>query len=329
MKYRTLGSTGIRISEIGFGTWGLGGDSYGPVDDDTSEKVLKEALDSGITFYDTSDLYGNGHCEEILGRAFSDCRQQMVIATKVGTLPHTGFYMPQDFSEAHIRASMDASLRRLETDYVDLYQLHSPPMELPNWDEIVGVLKSLRQEGKIHASGISARSPEDAKTAIEKFGFEAVQVNFNLIDHRAIDSGLFDLCRQRNVGVIVRTPLAFGYLSGKLTGEEEFQGSDHRAKWPREQLRRWANAHHLFAPLNEGKLRTMTQLALQFCLSEEAVSTVIPGILTLDEVRENSGAADLPALSKDELIAIRRIYRDHQFYDASAKTNLAAGQTPA
>ena len=320
MRYRNLGSTGISVSEIGFGTWGLGGDSYGPINDSVSQNALRLALDSGVTFYDTSDLYGNGHSEEILGATFHDLRQQIVIATKVGSLPHTGFYMPQDFSEKYIREAVTLSLRRLKTEYIDLYQLHSPPLDLPNWEEIVFVLQSLQREGQIRVFGISARSPADAKTAIERFGFDVVQVNFNLIDHRAIESGLFELCRRKNVGVIARTPLGFGYLTGRMTGDEELRERDHRANWPKEQLRRWAKTPGLFAPLKEGKSRTMVQLALQFCLSDDSVSTVIPGMMTCDEVRENVTVAKLPPLSQQELGEIRDIYQHHIFYDPTAKS---------
>ncbi len=314
MKYRNLGSTGIKVSEIGFGTWGLGGNSYGLVDDRVSQEALRLALDLGITFYDTSDLYGNGHSEEILGRVFGDCRGEVVIASKVGTLPHTGFEMPQDFSAQHIRAGVDTSLRRLSTEYIDLYQLHSPPMELSNWDEVISTMESLRQEGKIRAWGVSARSPSDAKVVIEQYRCKVIQVNFNLIDQRAADSGLLDLCRRNDVGVIVRTPLCFGFLSGRLTGSEDFKVGDHRANWPRAQLRRWAEAPRLFQPLIEGKQKTLSQLALQFCLSESAVSTVIPGMLTPGEVRDNTAASALRPLAETELSKIRKIYDRNLFY---------------
>src|SRR5687767_3499641 len=320
MRTRQLGRTGLTVSEIGFGTWGLGGDSYGPVDDATSRSALELAFDRGVNFYDTSDLYGAGHSERVLGETFRTRRDRVVIATKVGTLPHTGFYMPQDFAPATIERGLDASLQRLQTDYVDLYQLHSPQLDLPNWDDIIATLERLRDAGKIRAFGLSARSPGDAKAAVERFGFPVVQVNFNLIDHRAVENGLFQLCGQRGVGVIARTPLCFGYLSGTLTGEEEFRGRDHRANWPREQLRRWARAPQLFAPLNEGRLRTLVQLALQFCLAEPAVSTVIPGMLTRPEVIEDTAAADMAPLGADELTRICDLYRREIFYDPAAKS---------
>lgn len=330
MRYRALGTTGISVSEIGFGTWGLGGDSYGPVDDATSRASLELAFDRGVTFYDTSDLYGDGHSETVLGEVFKGRRDRVVISTKVGTLPHTGFYMPQDFSAAYITRGIDTSLARLGTEYVDVYLLHSPPPDLPNWPEVVGTLERLRDSGKIRSFGISARSPADAKLAVERYGLGVVQVNFNLIDQRAESDGLFGRCAQRGIGVIVRTPLCFGYLSGTMTGEEEFQGRDHRANWPREQLRRWARAPQLFSPLNQGTSRTLPQLALQFCLAPRAVSTVIPGMLTVDQVAENTAIAAMPPLTTAEGDRIREIYSQHIFYDASAKSSATpANQRPA
>jgi aryl-alcohol dehydrogenase-like predicted oxidoreductase len=319
MRTRQLGRTGLTVSEIGFGTWGLGGDSYGPVDDATSREALMLAFDRGVTFYDTSDFYGAGRSETVLGEAFRGRRDRIVIATKVGMLPHTGFDMPQDFSGPAIERGLEASLRRLQTDYVDLYLLHSPPLDLPDWDGILETLERLRAAGKIRAHGLSARSPGDARVAVERFGVSAVQVNFNLIDQRAVDNGLFGLCRERGVGVIARTPLCFGYLSGTLTGDEEFTGRDHRANWPREQLRRWARAPQLFSPLNAGRPRTLVQLALQFCLSESAVSTVIPGMLTRDEVLEDTTVGEMPGLDAGEIARITEVYRTDIFYDPTAK----------
>ena len=318
MRYRVLGNTGLKVSDIGFGAWGLGGDAYGPVDDEISLRTVHAALRAGVTFFDTADLYGAGHSEMVLGEALRGARDRVVLATKVGTLPHTGFIMPQDFSPAHIREGLEASLRRLRTDHVDLYQLHSPQLDQLN-DEVVGTLQDLRGAGKIRAFGLSARNPADAKAALERYPFEVVQVNFNLIDQRALENGLFELCREGGIGVIARTPLAFGFLSGHLTGEETFPGRDHRNNWPREQLRRWAEAANLFLTLNEGTDRTNVQLALQFCLSSPAVSTVIPGMMNEAEIRENTGASDRPPLTERELAAIQDIYASHTFYDPGIK----------
>ena len=319
MRYRPLGKSGLTVSEIGFGTWGLGGTAYGPVEDAESRAALELAFDQGVTFYDTSDLYGDGHAERLLGEVFRGRRDRVIIATKGGTLPHDTFYMPQDFSRAHLERALEASLTRLGVSEVDLYQLHSPPIDLPNWDEALEALAGMTKSGKVRATAISARSPADAIRAVEQYGFGVIQVNFNMIDQRAVTTGLFATCVERGVGVIARTPLCFGYLSGTLTGEETFAPGDHRANWPKEQLRRWAQSPRLFAPLVEGRGRTITQLALQYCLSEAAVSTVIPGMLTTSQVRENLGVEALAPLSQDDGDAIRQVYETHLFYDPAAK----------
>jgi len=317
---RQLGRTGIKVSELGFGTWGLGGNSYGPVDDTLSTEVLRCAYDSGVTFYDTSDVYGNGHSEEVLGAALSSVREHIVLATKVGLLPHTTFEMPCDFSDSHIYASVEGSLKRLRTDYIDVYQLHSPTLKMLQRPGLVDTLRKLKQSGKIRAFGVSVRSPADGLIALRNFDFETIQVNFNMIDHRAVESGLFDLALARQVGVIARTPLCFGFLTGKLTGNEVYSGLDHRANWPAAQLKRWAEAPDLFSFINNGKQRTAAQLALRFCLDHPEVSTTIPGMMKCEEVRENLAASALAHLSSEESDLIRSVYHSHSFYDPSAKT---------
>lgn len=327
VKQRQLGRTGMTVSEIGFGTWGLGGTSYGAVDDALSRETLCCAYDAGVTFYDTSDVYGNGHSEEVLGEALHKVRDRIVIATKVGLLPHTTFEMPCDFSDAHITRSVEGSLRRLRTDYIDLYQLHSPTLEMLQRPGLVTLLQRLKQSGKIRAYGVSVRSPADGLIALRHFDFETIQVNFNLIDHRAIENGLLDLAQTKEVGVIARTPLCFGFLTGKLNGSEVYTNLDHRANWPAAQLKRWAEAPDLFSFINDGKPRTAAQLALRFCLDHPAISTTIPGMMKPAEVRENLIAASLASLDEEENELIRSIYRSHNFYDPAAKTQGPGART--
>ena len=321
IKTRRLGRTGLEVSEIGFGTWGLGGDSYGPADDATSCRSLELAFQRGVTFFDTSDLYGNGHAERVLGMGLSTVRERIVIATKGGLLPHTGFTMPLDFSPDHLRRALEASLERLRTDHVDLYQLHSPELRLlDEQPEILETLRAFQAEGLIRHYGLSARSPADARAAIERFDFAVVQVNFNLIDHRALETGLLTLAQARGVGVIARTPLCFGYLSGRLTGEDSFfAGRDHRLNWPADQLKRWAAAPGRFDALIRARGCTPAQFALRFCLAPAAVSTVIPGMMSPAEVEEDTAAAVLAPLDAGELATIEAIYRDREFYEPDAK----------
>lgn len=373
MRYRQLGSTGLTVSEIGFGAWGIGGDAYGPVDEDVAKRTLRAAWDAGITFFDTADVYGEGRSEHLIGEALRDVRDRVVIATKVGALPHRGFAMPQDFTAAHVRRAIEASLRRLRTDYVDLYQLHSPPLQaltegtVPDaappadgdgqgrgydptprppsrrgegasrggfarsgnrsWGgegptprasmyagELLQCLEDLRREGQARAVGISARSPADALVAARDLGFRVVQVNFNLLDRRAVDGGLFAYAREHGVGIVNRTPLCFGFLSGAYAGGAAFAEHDHRRNWSPEQRERWAEAPRLFEALRSRRQCTMAQVALAFCLAHDAVSTVIAGMLHPREVAENVGVMDVEPLSAEELEQVREIYRSHSFF---------------
>lgn len=321
MKYRAFGRTGFSVSEIGFGTWGLGGDAYGPTDDSHSVACIHRALDKGINFFDTSDLYGSGHSEEIVGLALHDRRDRALIGTKGGLLPHTGFHMPVDFSSDYILNAFEASLKRLHTNYVDLYQLHSPEIaHLREHPDVLETLQKLKSGGKARAIGLSARSPKDALAALEIFPFESVQVNFNLIDQRAEEDGLFAYAEKHGTAVIARTPLCFGYLTGRLTGSKtDFTGRDHRANWPEDQLQRWAQAPGLFNPIIAERGCTPAQLALLFCISPSTVSTTIPGMMTFAEVDSNASIPDMPPLSPQELVQIAAIYHSNTFYDAGAK----------
>ena len=316
MKYRKLGKTGIEISEIGFGTWGLGGNSYGPADDQESITSLRSAFDKGVTFYDTSDLYGNGHAETVVGEAFKNDRDKIIIGTKGGLLPHSGFEMPMDFSAEYLRSALDKSLSRLRTDYVDLYLLHSPTLK--EIEPALATLREMRKEGKIRSLGVSVRSPNDGKQIVEQYDVDAIQVNFNIIDHRAVENGLFGLAQEKGIGIIARTPLAFGYLTGSLTGKESFGGIDHRNNWPKDQLQRWASAPGVFSFL-QNKDRTPTQAALLWCLAQKEISTVIPGMMNLDHVAENTAASSLPSLSQDEIEKVFRAYKENEekFYNKS------------
>jgi aryl-alcohol dehydrogenase-like predicted oxidoreductase len=318
MRYRTLGSTGIRVSEIGFGTWGLGGNAkgsvaYGPTDDAESARALHAALDTGIDFFDTADLYGFGHSEGLLGKALREVRSRIVIASKAGMLDARG---TQDFSPRHLRQALEQSLARLKTDYIDLYQLHSPPIDLfRETDDVVAELERFRRSGKIRAYGLSARSPDEALVAVEEFGFPCVQVNFSLVDQRAADNKLLEACRRHNAGFIARTPLCFGFLTGRYGDATRFDEFDHRNRWTPAQRERWSGALGRFVSTIAARPgQTPAQFALRFCLSFDAVSTVIPGMLTVDHVRENAASSELGPLSAAECAGIGEVYRASSFF---------------
>jgi aryl-alcohol dehydrogenase-like predicted oxidoreductase len=317
MNLRPLGNTGLHVSEIGFGAWGIGGNvggsvAYGPTDDEASVAALRRAVDRGVNFFDTAAFYGYGHSEQLLGHTLSAVRDQVVFATKAGFVDAAG---RQDFSPHHLRESLEGSLRRLRTEWVDLYQLHSPSIaELEADERIVATMEALVREGKTRTWGISVRNPDDGRQALARWTVPCLQVNLNLLDQRAADSGLLDLCAARRVGVIARTPLCFGFLTGRYE-DIQFDFDDHRRNWPPEQVRRWGESWRLFAErLTEHRTQTPAQLALRFCLSYPSVSTAIPGMLTAAQVEENATASDLGVLDADALRVIAEIYRGNTFF---------------
>lgn len=318
MRYRALGTTGLTVSEIGFGCWGIGGmtngaTSYGWTDDVESLRALRAAFDLGVTLFDTADVYGYGHSEELIGTALRDVRRQVVIASKVGWIDYD---RPPEFSASHLREAIEGTLRRLQTDYLDLYQLHNPPVaSMDAQDETFSTLEALIGEGKIRAFGISVCSPEEGLTAAQRFGAKAIQANFSLIDQRVVDNGLLGWCAEHGVGVIARTPLCYGFLTGRIAPEAQFDPSDHRSLRSVEQRALWADAPKLFMDaMADPPGQTPAQMALRYCLSYPAVATAIPGMLRSEEVRENVTASDLGSLSPEQRLTVERIYRKHTFF---------------
>jgi aryl-alcohol dehydrogenase-like predicted oxidoreductase len=324
MNYRELGQTDITISEIGFGAWGIGGPtpgptSYGQTDDKQSIHALGRALEKGINFFDTSAVYGYGHSEELIGEAFHHKRDQVVIATK-GGLDKYG--EAPDFSTANLERSLIQSLQRLKTDYIDLFQLHNPPKEtLLNGDEIKEFAERQIAKGTIRAFGLSLRGPEDCRSAIEKFSPTALQINFNLLDQRIINLGVMTLAEQAKVSLIARTPLCFGFLTGALTADFQFDPADHRSRWPRAQIENWVNlAKQMYASADNNTTQTESQFALRYPLSFSAITSTIPGIFSAEEVDYNAAASDTGSLSEEELTKVSAIFRAAEdFKDADIK----------
>jgi aryl-alcohol dehydrogenase-like predicted oxidoreductase len=324
MNYRSLGRTGLVVSEIGFGAWGIGGrtvdqTSYGDTDDRTSLAALTRAHDCGITFFDTSAAYGNGHSEELIGKALSDVRHKAVLATKAG---YEAWDRPPDFSAAAIVASTERSLGRLRTDYLDLLLLHNPPLDVLLAPGVQEALARLVASGKIRAWGASCKGPADALEALRACDVLVIQANFNMMDVRAVTSGLFEEVSRRNAGFIARTPLCFGFLSGTITRDTKFPPGDHRLGWSNAQLANWIDgARDLLAAVSASPGPTGVQAALRFCLAFPEVSCAIPGILTPAEAGENAGASGLGALPKDAVAAVLEINRNRQFFVAAAKAS--------
>jgi aryl-alcohol dehydrogenase-like predicted oxidoreductase len=329
MDERSFGSTDLKVSALGLGTGRLGATLKQGTDRD-SVGMLLEALDSGITFYDTADSYGQGKSEELIGRAFKGRRDQLVIATKTGyrlssaaglaarlkpvlrpvlrslkplrrvAASARSSQMSQDFSPAHVNQAIEGSLRRLQTDHVDLYQLHSPPTAALQEGEVFAALEALRAAGKIRYYGVSCLTVEDAVLALKHPGVAAVQVTINLLEPEAIDT-LLPLARERGVAVVARQPLAGGLLA-----QSEAEILAQATGVDREQLRRELDAAAAFGFLASGS-RTLVQAAIQFVLGQDGVSVTLPGISSSGHLREAVGALEAPPLTGQELARIEAV----------------------
>lgn len=315
MNYRTLGRTSLRVSEIGFGAWAIGGPAklgdknigWGPVDDATSLRTLQAALDAGINFYDTADVYGWGHSEELIGKAFRGKRDRVIIASKVGNrLDEDGNWM-KDFSSKWVEKAIDASLTRLQTDYIDLYQLHSPDADFKFTVETFQVFDDLKKRGKIRFYGVSI-GPVAHGLQLAKLGKgDVFQVVYNIL-HRAPEQELFKIAQKKHIGIIARVPLASGFLTGKFGKGHTFHPDDHRASRSRDEIDNTIERVEKLRFLAEEGKRTMAQAALQFCLAHPAVSTCIPGAKSEEQVQMNAAASEIGALNSSELEKIRKIF---------------------
>jgi aryl-alcohol dehydrogenase-like predicted oxidoreductase len=295
MKYRKLGATNLEVSEIGFGAWGIGGNqfgnSYGPADDEESLRAITAAVDLGCTFFDTADVYGHGHSEELLGQALKSRRKEVILATKGGS----DFYHnpPRlNFTESHLQFAVEQSLKRLGTDYIDLYQLHNPPFSVIEGGRVFDPLEKLKAQGKIRYYGISIHDPQEGLLAIKVGRPSAIQVVYNYL-HRDAAEELFMRAIAEGVGIIAREPLANGFLTGKYTKDSVFPVGDIRHQWPSKYQAQLVNQIESFKKTVGESSKTLAQSAIRFVLAQPAVSTVIPGCKTTEQAQENFKASDL------------------------------------
>lgn len=298
MKYRKFGSTGLQVSEIGFGAWAIGGNahgnSYGPTDDDESLRSIKTALDLGCTFFDTADCYGFGHSEELLGQALAGSRDRVIIATKGGS---DFYHAPPrlNFTESHLVFAVEESLKRLKTDYIDLYQLHNPPFSVIEHGRLFEPLEKLKAQGKIRYYGISIHDPAEGLLALKDGHPSAIQVVYNYLRRDAAEE-LFPRAIAEGIAIIAREPLSNGFLVGKYTKDSVFPVGDIRHQWPSKYQTQIIHQVEEFSKrVKEGPL-SQAQSALKFVLSQPAVSTVIPGCKTVQQTEENFRTADLAAV---------------------------------
>ncbi|HLD57500.1 MAG TPA: aldo/keto reductase [archaeon] len=298
MNYRTFGSTNVKVSEVGMGCWAIGGNefgnSYGPTDDALSIQTIKKALDLGCTFFDTADVYGHGHSEELLGFVLPKVREKVFIATKVGYDVSTN---SKNFSEEYIRSALEKSLLRLKTTYVDLYQLHSPSIHEIKKGEVFNILRDFQKEGKIKYIGVSVHTLDEGIAALDKV--DSIQCVFNMLDPRNYE--LIEAAKVKGIAVIAREPLCNGFLTGKITPETVFEKGDIRYSMPPAYKENLISSAEQLRNIFSHRKEPLSQLALKYVLASKAVSVVIPGAKTPHQVEQNLHTSDIPELTEKDL----------------------------
>jgi len=315
MEYRELGRTGWRVSALSFGAWAIGG-TWGPTLESESLGALHRAVEMGVNFFDTADVYGDGISERLLARLRKETREEIHIATKAGRRlrPHT----PQGYNRANLTTFVERSLRNLETPALDLVQLHCPPTAVYYMPEVFGILDDLVQEGKILNYGVSVEKVEEALKAIEYPNVKTVQIIFNMFRQRPADL-FFEQAKKRKVGILARVPLSSGMLTGKMKLETAFAVDDHRAfnrqgeSFDRGETFSGVPYEVGLQAVEELKQIcptgvSMTQFALRWILMFDAVSCAIPGAKRPSQAEENFSASDLPELTTDTMMQVRSIY---------------------
>src|ERR1700693_1218874 len=316
MEYRTFGRTGWKVSAIGFGAWGIGGDVWGPTDDKTSLATLHQAIDLGVNFFDTADVYGDGHSEQLIAEVRKARSEQLIIATKAGRRlnPH----IASGYNRQNLTGFVERSLQNLQTEALDLLQLHCPPSEVYDMPGVFGILDDLVQQGKIRFYGVSVERVDEALKAITYPNVQSVQIIFNMFRLKPAEQ-FFAAAREHQVGILARVPLASGLLTGKLRRDTQFAPTDHR------NFNRHGEAfdqgetfsgvdyetglqavEELRALVPEGA--TMPQFALRWILMFPEVSSTIAGAKNQQQIKDNVQAASLQPLSDETMRRVREVY---------------------
>lgn len=315
MNHRKFNRTDFSCSEIGLGCWQLGGSDWGEISDRQAFGILAQAVDLGVIFFDTADVYGDGRSETLIGEFLKSTCSQVFVATKLG---RQGIY-PDNYTEATIRDATERSLKRLQVDALDLTQLHCIPTEVIRQGEVFEWLRKLKQEGKIKSFGASVESMEEALICLQEDGLSSLQIIFNIFRQKPITE-LFEAAEAKSVALIVRLPLASGLLSGKMTKQSHFAANDHR-NYNRDG--QFFNVGETFAglPFETGveladELRqfvlpemTMAQWAMRWILDYDAVTVVIPGATNSQQVADNVVASDMPPLGEEAHRQLQSFYQ--------------------
>lgn len=316
MEYRELGRTGWKVSTIGFGAWAIGGADWGPTKDSVSLATLHRAIDLGVNFIDTADVYGDGHSERLIAQVRKERPEELIVATKAGRRlsPHVA----AGYNRETLTAFVERSLRNLETEALDLLQLHCPPTGVYFMPEVFGVLDELVQQGKVRYYGVSVERVDEALQAITYPNVQSVQIIFNMFRLKPAEQ-FFPVARERQVGIVARVPLASGLLTGKFRPDTQFAPQDHRNFNRRGEAFDVGETfsgvdyelglravEELRALVPEGV--SMAQFALRWILMFPEVTTTIPGAKNPQQAEDNVRAAEIPALSDESMSRVQEIY---------------------
>ena len=320
MKYRKLGNTDIAVSEVGFGVWTVSTGWWGEVVDDRSVRLLRQAHERGINYFDTADTYGSGKGETLLADAFGHMRDEVVISTKIGydfynhTARRGQQERPQNWSEDFLRFALEQSLKRLDTDYVDFLQLHNTKMDAAEDDELFALMEAFKEEGKIRAYG-AALGPkigwrDEGVKMMRERDLAGVQMIYNLLEQ---DPGrdLIEAARDTNTSLVVRVPHSSGMLEGRYDENTTFGPNDHRRHRPKEWLTTGLQKVESLSFLTESGERTLGQAALKFVLASPEVASTLPNIYDEEQIGEFAATSETPDLSSEELSRVAELYENN------------------
>ena len=320
MRYRSLGDTGIRVSEVGFGVWTVSTGWWGEVDDARSVRLLRGAFEKGINYFDTADTYGSGLGETLLADAFGGMRDRVVISTKIGydfynhTARRGQQERPQDWSEDFTRFALEQSLKRLDTDYIDFLQLHNTKMDAIENDALFELMEEFKREGKIRSYGVALGPKigwlEEGVKAMRERDLAGVQMIYNLLEQ---DPGrdLIEAARETGTSLLVRVPHSSGMLEGKYTKDTTFAKNDHRRHRPKEWLLDGLKKVEQLRFLTQSGERTLGQAALKFILASPEVASTLPNIYDEEQLKEFAATPETPELTEEELVRIKELYENN------------------
>jgi len=322
MKYRRLGKSDIKVSEIGFGAWTIALDWWGKkISDDEAIKMLKKAYDLGINFYEMADMYGKGRSEKLVGQTFKDMRNEVVYSTKWGydmydaeQIGHNE--LPQKHDPEFLQFALKQSLERLQSDYIDVYSLHNPKMDAMQNDELFGALDDLVKKGTLRSHGVALGPAigwkEEGIFSIENRNITCLQTVYNVLEQ---DPGrdLMSSAKENDVGIMVRVPDASGLLTGKVKADTKFDKNDHRSFRKEEFIREAMQKIDNMRPIADGKGWNITELAIKFILSQPQISVVLPTMVSVEELEMFASISDGNYLSPTESARLTEMY-ENNFY---------------